>query len=209
MNIAEEIKSRVPASVMFPYYGFRVNGAGFCKSPFSANDNTPSLKVYEGNRGWHDFSTNCGGDVISFVSQYFGLDFQNAMRKINDDFSLGLPIDGNTDKEAQRKARQEAYKRRKELERRKKVYMALQDARDSALTEFAKLDKAVQNVPSEANLCGLDGIAGPDLYNIALASLGDQTVYALTHIDQAWYKLCESEARLREYEKFLHGPQGT
>ena len=92
MNYADEIKRRVTARELFQFYGFEINRGGFCKSPFSSNDKTPSLKVYDGGRGWHDFSSGNGGSVIDFVMQYFGLNFQDAIAKINTDFSLGLPI---------------------------------------------------------------------------------------------------------------------
>ena len=159
------------------------------------------MKVYPGNKGWHCFGCHQGGDVISFVQQYFSLDFISAVRKLNDDFNLHLPIDERVDRDAEKRAREEAYRRRKAEERRQKRLKALQKARDEALTKFATLDIAAENIASEASLCGLEGIEDPDLYNIILEGISDSTVSAIKNVDGAWYRFCEADMNLRLFEQ--------
>lgn len=114
VNYADEIKRAVPARELFEHYGFEINRAGFCHSPFAANDKTPSLKVYGGDRGWHDFSSGKGGDIIAFVREYFNLTFMEACKKINDDMRLGLPIGEKLTLAQMREADRKAAQRKRE-----------------------------------------------------------------------------------------------
>lgn len=181
-------------------YGIHVDRGGFTRCPFHG-EKTASMKVYGGAHGYHCFGCHHGGDVLDFVGKYFGLDFQQTIRKINSDFGLNLPVDGNADREAERKARREAYQRRKAEERRKKRLVSLQKARDEALGEYAKLDRAAQNLANEASLTGLEAISGPDVYNVILDGISNQTAYSVTHLDDAWYRFCEADLNLRSFEK--------
>ena len=70
-------------------YGFKVSASGSICCPFHA-DKSPSCKVYDGDRGWWCFVCNEGGDVIDFVAKYFEISAEDAVKKINADFSLGL-----------------------------------------------------------------------------------------------------------------------
>lgn len=60
-------------------------------SPFSS-EKTPSFIVSPDKQIWHDFSTNKGGDVFSFVMEVEGLDFRQTLemlaRKAGVDLSL-------------------------------------------------------------------------------------------------------------------------
>ena len=102
--IAEQIKQAVTMKKAAEFYGFNPNRAGYICCPFHEED-TPSLKIYSDNRGWYCFGCNRGGDVIDFVRSLYNLDFPAACKKINDDFALGLNIDGKRDYYAERKAR--------------------------------------------------------------------------------------------------------
>ena len=75
------------------HYGFHPNRAGFIRCPFHAGDRTASLKLYPSQRGWHCFGCQVGGSVVDFVARLFGLTSLDAVRRLNEDFSLGLPID--------------------------------------------------------------------------------------------------------------------
>ena len=199
-DAAETIKQSISMLDICHQYGIQVNRAGFACCPFHG-EKTGSMKIYPGNKGWHCFGCHQGGDVISFVCQYFGLDFVSAVKKLNDDFNLGLQLDGATDREREREARRLAYQRRKEQERRRKRLLSLQKARDEALARFAELDKAAELLESEASLRGLEDIACIDLYNIILDGISDRTANAIINIDGAWYTLREAEDALRQYEK--------
>lgn len=145
MNFADEIKQRVTARELFQFYGFEINRGGFCKSPFSSNDKTPSLKVYDGWRGWHDFSSGNGGSVIDFVMQYFGLNFQDAIAKINTDFSLGLPIGEKLDRRKQLEMNRQAFMRKQELEAEKTEQERIENAYWTAFREWKRLDDNKRN----------------------------------------------------------------
>ena len=47
-------------------------------SPFS-NEKTPSFFVTPERDIWHDFSSNKGGDIFSFIMEVEGLDFRGAL----------------------------------------------------------------------------------------------------------------------------------
>ncbi len=91
MNSAAIIKNSVTMQNIADHYGFKVKG-GFTSCPFHSGDNTPSLKIYPDNRGWWCFGCGAHGDVIDFVRQFFGLNFQDACRKIDLDFGLGVIV---------------------------------------------------------------------------------------------------------------------
>ncbi len=91
-DVFSEIKQRVPTIDAARYYGFSPNRAGFICCPLH-REKTPSLKLYPGTGGWHCFGCGKGGSVIDFVAQVFGLDMMQAVRKLNADFALALPLD--------------------------------------------------------------------------------------------------------------------
>lgn len=184
MNYSDEIKSSLTARDVFEFYGFTVNRGGFCLSPFSG-EKTPSCKVYDGRRGWHDFSTNTGGDVIDFVCLYFGLSFPAACEKLNDDFSLGLPIGKPLSRQEQIEAKRKAEEQRRLAEERKKRAERLQKAYDDALTEWIRLDAIKRECAPES----------PEM------PFSAEFVYALRNIDDAAYRLAEAEANLHRFRK--------
>lgn len=93
IDFASEIRDRITMRECLDRYGIEINRAGFARCPFHSADRTPSLKVYPSNRGWNCFGCGQSGSVIDFVMQYFNEDFKSACVRMNDDFSLGLPID--------------------------------------------------------------------------------------------------------------------
>lgn len=74
-------------------------------SPFSG-EKTPSFFVSPDKNIWHDFSSNQGGDIFSFIMQVEGLDFRGALellaRKAGVDLSM---YDNNTSKQLAAKKR--------------------------------------------------------------------------------------------------------
>ena len=82
---------------MMEQYGFRLDKAGFCKCPFHS-ERSASFKAYPGQRGYYCFGCNQSGSVIDFVMKFFELSFGDAIKKINEDFSLGLPIGEKLDR---------------------------------------------------------------------------------------------------------------
>lgn len=90
MGMAEQIKQLVTMEEACRRYGFDVGRGGFMRCPFHQGDRTASLKVYPGGGGWHCFGCNKGGSVVDFVMELFGLNFKQALLRLNADFNLGL-----------------------------------------------------------------------------------------------------------------------
>ena len=185
-DFAHEIKERLTAREVLEHYGIRVNRAGFAKCPFHSGgaERTGSFKVYNGNRGWTCFGCGSSGSVIDFVMKYFNLSFRDAIKKLNNDFNLGLPIDGNLSEADKRRIRREEYERRKEMERRKKRREAALNAYYAALDRYTYFDGVISKH-------GLDGDSDGD---------SDEFNRALREIEIAKYQLDEAEAYLHSVE---------
>lgn len=176
MSISDEIKARLPAREVLEHYGFTVDRAGFCSCPFHQGDNTGSLKVYDGSGGWHCFACGAGSSVIDFVMRHFGLPFDAAIEKLNEDFGLGLPIGSALSAEDRARAAAEARKRKAEALERERKLQALKDAEDRALSAFVLADKTLAMVKNGSTLA---------------------------HRDAAWYNYCEAAFRLRQFQSKL------
>ena len=124
MNIADEIRERLTMRQVVEFYGFEVNRGGYINCPFHS-ENTPSLKVYPGNKGFHCFGCGAHGDVISFIMKYLNLTFAQAVVRLSSDFHPGLTPTHETPEEAKKRirAREEAAKakQREEAEYLKKA----------------------------------------------------------------------------------------
>ena len=89
----EEVRSRLNIEdVIGEYVQLRRAGRNFKGlSPFT-QEKTPSFVVSPDKQIWHDFSSNRGGDVFSFVMEVEGMDFRQALehlaRKAGVDLSL-------------------------------------------------------------------------------------------------------------------------
>lgn len=114
MTLSEQIKSSLTAREVVELYGYQVNRAGFAKCPFH-EDKTASMKVYDGQRGFHCFGCNTGGDVIDFVIKLFNLPFKDAITRISTDFGLHLTADTMTRAEISERAKA-AEKAKQDLE---------------------------------------------------------------------------------------------
>ena len=114
MDMAADIRRMLTAQRVAEFYGFQVGRSGFIKCPFHANDNTASLKLYDGEGGFHCFACGAHGSVIDFVMRLFDLNFRQAVLRINSDFHLGL-----TPSKPDRAARSAALEARREEQRRK------------------------------------------------------------------------------------------
>lgn len=61
--------------------GIQVDRHGFCNCPLHKGDRTASMKVYE--KDFYCFGCGKGGDFITFVKLYQGLNFQEACEWIS------------------------------------------------------------------------------------------------------------------------------
>ena len=112
--MAAEIKRALPARDVLEHYGFHPGRTGFLQCPFHQGDKHGSLKVYDGERGWHCFGCGRGGSVIDFVMELFGIGFREACLRLNEEFHLGLSDrkPSRAEVSALLRARQEAEARR-------------------------------------------------------------------------------------------------
>lgn len=80
MEAKEEIRARLNIEdVIGEYVQLKRAGRNYKGlSPFS-NEKTPSFMVSPDKHIWHDFSSNRGGDVFSFVMEVEGIDFRAAL----------------------------------------------------------------------------------------------------------------------------------
>lgn len=88
MNIFQEMKERVTARQVAERYGLKVSRNGMACCPFH-NDKHPSMKI---DRNYYCFACGAKGDAVNYVAALFGLSQLEATKRINDDFSLDLPI---------------------------------------------------------------------------------------------------------------------
>ena len=115
----DEVKQRLSMRKVAEYYGCRVNRRGFCICPFHADKN-PSMKIYDHDKGYFCFTCQSGGDVIKFVSGYYGLKNEDACKKLIEDFALPINFTDLTYEE----------KRKRQLQRMK--YRELQEFKKNA-----------------------------------------------------------------------------
>jgi DNA primase len=84
MNDAkEEIKARLAIEdVIGQYVELKRSGRNLKGHSPWGTDKTPSFMVSPDKNIWHDFSSNRGGDVFSFVMEIEGLNFREALEKL-------------------------------------------------------------------------------------------------------------------------------
>ncbi len=141
LNYADDIKQSVSMKDICYQYGISVDNHGYALCPFHADKRRPSMKIYDGNRGYCCFSCGESGDTINFVMKFFGIKFNEALAKINDDFRLGLPIGQQLSREQQRIADREARKRREEQLKIKREGERIENAYHVALDRYIALDR--------------------------------------------------------------------
>lgn len=116
----DNIRRLVSMRQLANLYGYEVTRSGMMRCCFHGEDKHPSLKVYDGDRGWWCFVCNEGGDIFDFVMRHDGLEFPKAVERIAE--MAGIPIadskNGLSDKDKsrirQQKAEREAAQKAKE-----------------------------------------------------------------------------------------------
>lgn len=89
---AEKIKAAVTCKQLLEANGTRVGHGGFAICPLHG-DKDASLKVYGGDRGWVCYGCHKGGDVINLARELYGVGFNEAIRRLNEEFHVGLDLD--------------------------------------------------------------------------------------------------------------------
>ena len=158
MNYAQTITESIGVREAFARYGFDVDRKGNICCPFH-NEKNPSLGTYAGGKRWKCFGCGEGGSVIDFVMKLFGLEFTQAIAKINYDFSLSLPIGQKLSVREQRelKKRETERKRLAEIQQEEKArneaeYQSVMDMwviSDETIRLFNRFSKCAFDYPPE------------------------------------------------------------
>ena len=101
---------------------------GFVACPFHG-ERVGSLKLYDDT--FYCFGCHTGGDALDFVGKLLSISPDEAIKRINDDFQLGLPVGESTMNQ-----RLEARRRSAELIRQRE---AVQEARRMAQQAYSNL----------------------------------------------------------------------
>ena len=189
IDYASQIKQSVTMLDICQQYGIDVNRAGFTPCTFH-QEKTGSMKIYQ--NGYHCYGCGAHGDVIDFTAHFFGLQFYDAIKKLNDDFRLGLPIGQKLDYEKQKEAARAAYKLRKARDARKRKRQELLERRERALSNWITYDTMItENAPTAVS----------DPFGGVFIDWPDAYVTALKRIDKAGYEIDEAERKLWEFER--------
>ena len=124
--IIDEIKNKISMKELLSHYGIEIDRRGFIKCPFH-QEKTASMKIYDGNKGFYCFGCGMGGDIIDFVQQYFNLDFEQSLSKINEDFGLGLPVRGEISRSKKIELEKKAYQKKQKIKKQKEMIKQAED----------------------------------------------------------------------------------
>ncbi len=135
MDAKDEIKARLGVEeVVGEYLELKRSGRNLkALSPFSA-EKTASFMVSPEKQIWHDFSSNQGGDIFSFVMSMEGIDFRAAIELLAPKAGVDLSQYGNSGQTAARK------KKLNEI-----LALAVRYYQQSLLKDKTALDYVVKN----------------------------------------------------------------
>lgn len=142
-DIPGEIIEAVSMPEVCERYGISISRTGFISCPFH-NEKTPSLKVYDGKKGFYCFGCGKSGNVITFVMTYFGIDFKAALMKLNFDFSLDLPLERKMTLREKQHLDRKGKERKKLEEERKRDIKAKHDRFIEAHSKFIENDRIIR-----------------------------------------------------------------
>ncbi len=103
-DIFRETRERVTALDAARFYGIPIDRKGWARCPFHPDKN-PSMS-FKGER-FKCWACGASGDSIDFVGRLFGLDNIDAVRRLNEDFRLSMPIGRKPTKEEKQAARRQ------------------------------------------------------------------------------------------------------
>ena len=182
IDYAEPIKNAVSMAELLERYGLPVSRHR--RIPCPIHNGTKHNFAYK-EHGFRCYVCGVHGDVITFTELYFGLDFMDACRKLDQDFNLGLNVGGTLDAEKQAEAERVSMMLRAKRELREAKRKRVQEAYHTALDRWCELDRIIR---TEAPATPYDDFT-------------ERYVYALKRIDAAGAELDEAEINLREFEK--------
>lgn len=111
---AQTIKENVSALDIGNAIGLEIRN-GRCQCPVH-NGRDYNCVLYKGNRGYYCHVCKSGGDVISFVRQYYKYGFRESIEWVNQTFNMGLDIDGYISPEKRKQAENALLRRKRAIE---------------------------------------------------------------------------------------------
>lgn len=111
---AQTIKDTISAQDVGHAIGLEIRN-GRCKCPIH-NGGDYNCVLYKGNRGWYCHVCHAGGDVLSFVQQYYKMSFKDSMAWFSATFHMGLDIDGSISPQKKREAEIALLRRKRAIE---------------------------------------------------------------------------------------------
>lgn len=181
INYADSIKSAVSMPDLLERYGLPVSRHR--RIPCPIHNGTKSNFAYK-EHGFNCYVCGVHGDVITFTELYFGLDFMDACRKLDQDFNLGLNVGGTLDDDKRAEAERICAERLAKKLRRESEKEKLFKAYHTALDLWVELDRIIRE---EAPKTPYDDMT-------------EQYAYAVKNIDAAGAALDEAEINLWEFE---------
>lgn len=140
-SVREMVSARDAAEAL----GLRPNRQGRCRCVWH-DDNNPSLKVYDGDKGCYCFACHNGGDVITLTQQALGVPLREAVAWLNGAFRLGLDMDGQDDRAAKEAARKAAERRKRARKAKDAIRAMAHKATLDALSVALALDESIDRL---------------------------------------------------------------
>lgn len=108
------------------YIGGTFDRKGFCRCPFHG-EKTPSFKLFRNNKSFYCFGCGAGGNIINLVSKALNIGYVEAMKRLDEDYSLGLfekqiKTDTRRSKEAVETARKQLKNQQLQINRRNNYF---------------------------------------------------------------------------------------
>ena len=110
----QTIKDTISAQDVGNAIGLEIRN-GRCRCPIHGGKDFNCV-LYKGNRGWFCHVCHAGGDVLSFVQQYYNMKFKDSIAWFNDTFRMGLELDGSISSQKQREAEIAIQRRKNAIE---------------------------------------------------------------------------------------------
>ncbi len=133
INAVQTIKDRLTMREVLVRYGFSVKR----RIPCPLHNGTGDNFEIKGNN-WRCYSRCGSGDTISFVQKFFGLSFQDTLRKIDADFGLNIYGDHSFEELRRSHYQQQALQSKRDRENREK--QKADDEYWAAFDEWKRLD---------------------------------------------------------------------
>ncbi len=146
VEFARTVREAVTPHMVAALYGITFDRRGFACCPFHG-EKTPSFHITKDSRSFHCFGCGISPDVIDLTMRMENLDFTGALRRLNEVFSLGLPLDGEEITYQQQREMQRKQAERMRADRAGKTARAEWDALwDAAVTELADCERAIRTI---------------------------------------------------------------